>query len=57
MKFGSQDGSKHFVLLVQRQGEAKSRYPLADSPVTEYGMPDLLKGFGALATTAASKAD
>jgi hypothetical protein len=46
MKLDFQDGSKHFVLLVQREGTAKGTGPLAGSAVTEYGMHDLVRGVG-----------
>lgn len=46
MKLDFQDGSKHFVLLVQREGTAKGTGPLAGSAVTEYGMHDLIRGVG-----------
>jgi hypothetical protein len=46
MKLDFQDGCKHFVLLVQREGTAKGTGPLAGSAVTEYGMHDLVRGAG-----------
>jgi hypothetical protein len=46
MKLDFQDGSKHFVLLVQREGTAKGTGPLAGNAVTEYGMHDLVRGVG-----------
>lgn len=46
MKLDFQDGSKHFVLLVQREGTAEGSGPLAGSAVTEYGMHDLVRGVG-----------
>ena len=48
MKLDFQDGSKHFVLLVQREGKAEGSGPLAGSAVTEYGMHDLVKGIGGI---------
>jgi hypothetical protein len=46
MKLDFQDGSKRFVLLVQREGNAKGSGPLAGSAVTEYGMHDITRGIG-----------
>lgn len=46
MKLDFQDGSKHFVLLVQREGKAEGTGPLAGSAVTEYGMHDIVPGVG-----------
>lgn len=39
-----EDGSKHFVLMVRRTGEATGQGPLAGASVTEYGMHDLVRG-------------
>ncbi len=40
------DGSKHFVLMVQREGRATGSGPLAGAQVTEYGMHDSVPGVG-----------
>lgn len=39
-----QDGSKHFVLMVRREGQATGSGPLAGAQVTEYGFHDLMPG-------------
>jgi hypothetical protein len=39
-----QDGSKHFVLFVKREGQAKGDGPLGNAQVTEYGMHDIIPG-------------
>lgn len=39
-----EDGSKHFVLMVRRTGNAEGQGPLAGASVTEYGMHDLVRG-------------
>lgn len=39
-----EDGSKHFVLMVRRTGDATGQGPLAGASVTEYGMHDLVRG-------------
>lgn len=40
------DGSKHFVLMVRREGEAKGTGVLAGAKVVEYGMHDIVPGVG-----------
>lgn len=40
------DGSKHFVLMVRREGEAKGSGALAGAKVVEYGMHDIVPGVG-----------
>lgn len=40
------DGSKHFVLMVRREGKAEGQGMLAGAAVTEYGMHDLIPGVG-----------
>ncbi len=44
IKLDFQDGSKHFVLLVKREGKAEGSGPLAGAAVTEYGMHDIIPG-------------
>ncbi len=46
MKLDFADGSKHFVLLVRREGVATGTGPLAGASVTEYGMHDIIRGVG-----------
>ena len=46
IKLDFEDGSKHFVLFVQREGQAEGSGLLAGAQVTEYGMHDLVKGVG-----------
>jgi len=46
MKLEFADGSKHFVLLVRREGVATGTGPLAGASVTEYGMHDIVRGVG-----------
>ncbi|NQW10141.1 MAG: hypothetical protein HQ481_09725 [Alphaproteobacteria bacterium] len=46
MKLDFKDGSKHFVLLVRREGEAKGTGPLAGGQVVEFGMHDINPGVG-----------
>ncbi|MFZ5558507.1 MAG: hypothetical protein ACOZDY_17635 [Pseudomonadota bacterium] len=38
------DGSKHFVLMVRREGTAQGTGPFAGAKVTEYGWHDLVPG-------------
>lgn len=38
------DGSKHFVLMVRREGAAQGSGPFAGAQVTEYGWHDLVPG-------------
>src|SRR5260370_10032313 len=40
------DGSKHFFLLVRREGKSEGQGPLADANVTEYGAHDIVPGVG-----------
>lgn len=40
------DGSKHFMLMVRREGEAKGAGPLHGTKVVEYGVHDILPGVG-----------
>ena len=46
IKLDFEDGSKHFVLFVQREGKAEGQGLFAGANVTEYGMHDLIKGVG-----------
>lgn len=46
MRLDFADGSKHFVLMVQREGQSKGSGPLAGAKVTEYGMHDIVPGVG-----------
>lgn len=46
MRFEFEDGSKHFVLFVRREGKAEGQGALAGAAVTEYGMHDLIPGKG-----------
>jgi len=46
MQLDFQDGSKHFVLMVRREGQAAGNGPLADAKVVEYGMHDIIPGVG-----------
>ena len=47
IKMDFNDGSKHFVLMVHRQGTAKGSGALADAEVTEYGYHDINPPAGA----------
>ena len=40
------DGSKHFVLMVRREGKATGQGPLSGAAVTEYGRHDIVPGLG-----------
>lgn len=40
------DGSKHFVLMVKREGQATGTGPLSGADVVEYGMHDIVPGQG-----------
>lgn len=40
------DGSKHFFLLVHRQGKSEGDGPLAGATVDEYGAHDIVPGIG-----------
>ncbi len=44
MRLDFEGGSKHFVLLVRREGKAEGGGPLAGAAVTEYGMHDIVLG-------------
>ena len=46
MRLDFADGSKHFVLMVHREGQASGTGPLAEAAVTEYGMHDIIPGVG-----------
>jgi hypothetical protein len=46
IKLDFKDGSKHFVLLVRREGKAEGSGPLAGGSVVEYGMHDIIRGVG-----------
>jgi hypothetical protein len=41
-----EDGSKHFVLMVRREGKSSGAGMLAAMAVTEYGMHDIVPGVG-----------
>ncbi len=41
------DGSKHFVLMVKREGKAAGEGLLTGASVTEYGRHDIIPGVGA----------
>ena len=47
MKMNFHDGSKHFVLLVRREGKAEGQGVLAGVDVTEYGWHDINPPVGA----------
>jgi len=40
------DGSKHFFLLVHREGKSEGQGPLAGATVNEYGAHDIVPGVG-----------
>jgi hypothetical protein len=44
MQLNFADGSKHFLLMVRREGKAAGTGPLAGSSVTEYGYHDIIPG-------------
>ena len=46
MQLDFKDGSKHFVLLVRREGKAEGGGPLAGASVVEFGMHDIVPGMG-----------
>ena len=46
MQLDFQDGSKHFVLMVRREGQAAGKGLLDGAKVTEYGMHDITPGVG-----------
>jgi hypothetical protein len=41
-----QDGSRHFMLMVRREGQATGEGPLAGAAVVEYGVHDIVPGVG-----------
>lgn len=46
MRLDFADTSKHFVLMVRREGKAAGQGLLAGASVTEYGMHDIIPGVG-----------
>ncbi len=46
IKLDFADGSKHFFLLVRREGKSQGQGPLADANVVEYGAHDIVPGVG-----------
>lgn len=46
LKLDFADGTKHFFLLVHRQGKSEGRGPLAGATVNEYGAHDIVPGIG-----------
>ena len=44
IRLNFQDGSKHFVLMVRREGKAQGSGPFADASVVEYGWHDIQPG-------------
>ncbi len=46
MQLDFQDGTKHFVLMVRREGQASGAGLLNDAKVVEYGMHDIVPGVG-----------
>lgn len=46
MQLDFQDGSKHFVLMVRREGNASGAGALNEAKVVEYGMHDIVPGVG-----------
>ncbi len=46
LKLDFADGSKHFFLLVRREGKSEGQGPLADATVNEYGAHDIVPGVG-----------
>ena len=40
------DGSRHFVAMVKREGQATGSGPLAGTAVSEYGRHDIVPGVG-----------
>lgn len=41
-----QDGSRHFVAMVRREGKASGNGPLGEASVAEYGRHDIVPGVG-----------
>ncbi len=50
MQLDFKDGTKHFVLLVRREGKADGNGALANTAVVEYGMHDIIPGIGGTPT-------
>ena len=46
MQLNFEDGSKHFFLMVRREGQATGEGVLADSQVVEFGAHDIVPGVG-----------
>ena len=46
IKLDFADASKHFFLLVRREGKSSGRGPLGDAAVQEYGAHDIIPGIG-----------
>jgi hypothetical protein len=46
LKLDFADGSKHFFLLVHREGKSEGQGPLAGAVVDEYGAHDIVPGVG-----------
>jgi hypothetical protein len=46
IKLDFADRSKHFFLLVRREGKSEGQGPLVDANVTEYGAHDIVPGVG-----------
>lgn len=46
LKLDFADGTKHFFLLVHRQGKSEGEGPLAGAEVNEYGAHDIVPGVG-----------
>lgn len=44
MRLDFADGSKHFLLMVRREGKATGTGPLAGASVTEFGYHDIIPG-------------
>ncbi len=44
IRLNFRDGSKHFVVMVQREGKSEGSGALAGASVTEYGMHDIIPG-------------
>lgn len=40
------DGSRHFVVMIKREGKASGSGPLAGTAVSEYGRHDIVRGVG-----------
>ncbi len=46
IKLDFADASKHFFLLVRREGKSSGQGPLGDAAVQEYGAHDIIPGIG-----------